>query len=89
MARIVYDLKPVIDEATGVETIPSPGDGLVSVKRNGDTGSWYAILAVREVKQRALRPFRRWVLTCERVDVIESAAGLVWPIRWYRRGERP
>jgi hypothetical protein len=84
MAAITYDL---------IEGEPKAGDviGSVSTRTRDWTGTWYAILGVREVRQRDDRPFRRWRLFVERIVDLAGVSPLVtvWPIRWYHRGERP
>jgi hypothetical protein len=76
---LTYDLAP---EHAPIE----PGDLLLT-----PAGSAYLVLSVRAVRSRALRPWQRFSLRCERLLTRESVdralqqgAG-AYPLHWYRR----
>lgn len=76
---LTYDLAP---EHEAIE----PGDLLLT-----PAGSAYLVLSARPVRSRALRPWVRFALRCERLLTREAVSraleqgGCPYPLHWYRR----
>jgi hypothetical protein len=78
--QITYDLEPG----------PSPrtGEYLVSQGKHGPNSA-YLIVGLRLVSRRKPSTHNRWMLTCQRVTVLELINGVrTWPLYWYPRDKK-
>jgi hypothetical protein len=73
-----------------LERVPAPGDFLASLRRNGELGSHYQVVTVREVRRRDPAAAPRFAMRCRRVPPPPPppAGPVTWVLRWYDRGRK-